>query len=251
MINSIYQKITENLENSNFMTSWLITVIKTSGSSPGKLGAKMLLSNDKKIIGTIGGGTIENLVIQKTLEQQPNETTVWAFDLSKIGMLCGGEQEVLIEPLFPSDILYIIGGGHCGKALAELAIKCGFNVTVIDERIDFANSNCVSYDEIDKHINFSPYTSIVVMTHSHTKDELVMRRILGKNYRYLGVIGSANKAKTMREKLIHDGFNSEELQKVFMPIGFNIGSETPYEIAISILAELIAVRKGRIHETKL
>lgn len=237
---------------------WLITVIGTEGSTPGKIGTKILVNANGDITGTIGGGGIEKRVIDKIMQEKPRNVVKWNFDLGggfieaeKLGMLCGGRQEVLVEPLFCAHELYIIGGGHCGRALSEFAAKCDFNVTVIDDRKDCATNElhpyankviCAPYDNIDPHIDFSSSPFIVIMTHGHTHDELVMRKVLGKPYKYLGVIGSKNKSATLFDRLLKDGYAREELQRVFMPIGLNIGSQTPYEIAVSILAQILSVR---------
>lgn len=253
----IYKKIAQEIESGR--NSWLVTVINVSGSAPGKVGFKMLVNSEGGITGTVGGGTVEMCVIKKIIVDRPAKVVRWAFDLGeggvgeKTGMVCGGTEEVLVEPLFSNSELYIIGGGHCGKALSELAAKCDFDVTVIDERPEHLEQQnhphaCklihAPYGEISNHINFGTNTFIVVMTHSHSNDELAMRNILGKDYAYLGVIGSANKAKTFYVKLLQEGYNPQELSQVFLPIGFDIGSETPYEIATSILAQIIAVKNN-------
>lgn len=238
--------------------TWLVTVIATEGSTPGKIGAKMLVALDGKIVGTIGGGGIEKCVIQKILQDKPKQALRWNFDLGgdfvaaeKLAMLCGGRQEVLVDPLFSMHNLYIIGGGHCGRALSSLAAKCDFNVVVLDNRKDCVNSNlhpcatqliCVDYNKIEQHLDFSCKPFIVIMTQEHKHDELVMRQILGKPYKYLGVIGSKKKSMTIFRRLLADGYSQQELKRVFMPIGFNIGSQAPHEIAVSILAQLLAVR---------
>ncbi|MFA6038595.1 MAG: XdhC family protein, partial [Legionellales bacterium] len=149
--------------------------------------------------------------------------------------------------------LYIIGGGHCGRALSEFAAKCDFNVTVIDDRKDCATNDlhpyatklvCTPYAGIEQHIDFSSSPFIVIMTQGHKHDELAMRKILGKPYKYLGVIGSKKKSAIIFDRLLKDGYARDELQRVFMPIGLSIGSQTPYEVAVSILAQLLAVKAG-------
>lgn len=251
----ILQEINKVLENGK--TAWLTTVIETEGSTPGKVGAKMLVNPDGSIVGTIGGGSVEMLVVQRILKERPAKMAKWDFDLgggfdaAKTGMACGGRQEILIEPLFTAHDLYIVGGGHCGRALSELAAKCDFNVTVIDDRAECVTKEshpyasgliCTPYDSIDQHINFSDEIFIVVMTHRHKHDELVMRKVLGKPYKYLGVIGSKTKSAIVFKNLLRDNFVKDELLRVFMPIGFAIGSQTPHEIAVSIMAQLLAVK---------
>ena len=258
----IYHKITEHLTAKQ--PSWLVTVIDVSGSSPGKVGFKMLVDNKGAILGTIGGGKVEQMVMQKILTAQPQSAVCWHFDLGekgvakdkkirgeKTGMVCGGGLEVLVEPLFSGHALYIIGAGHCGQALSELASKCDFAVTVIDDRAEFvteayhpyaAKLICTPYANTAQHIKFGAETYIVIMTHAHSHDEVVLRQVVDKEYRYLGVIGSKNKAQTVFEHLLRDGYEEKMLRRVFSPIGLRIGSQTPYEIAVSIMAQILAVR---------
>ncbi|MCL5260693.1 MAG: XdhC family protein [Gammaproteobacteria bacterium] len=259
MRNMIYQKISELISNNT--QSWLVTVVGASGSSPGKIGMKMLVINSGETIGTIGGGAIELRVTQKILTDKPTLPVRFSFDLGgnfaseKTGMLCGGEQEVFVDPLFVGHDLYIFGGGHCGQALSELAAKCNFRVTVFDDRPDVVTKTlhpfaskliCVPYADICQHINFSAdNTFLVVMTYSHKHDEVVMRQLISQSYKYLGIIGSKNKVQTIFEHLVKDGFSEELLAKLYTPIGLNIGSQTPYEIAISVMAQLIAVKNAK------
>lgn len=266
----IFQKAAELLANRQ--PAWMVTVTNVAGSSPGKIGNKMLVSAAEQF-GTIGGGTIEISVVKKILVERPRIAECWTFDLGcenvaisgtlgnekvihKTGMVCGGMQQVLVEPLFCAHELYIVGGGHCGRALSELAAKCGFVVTVIDERPEQLEKNqhpwaskliCASYEEVAQHINFDPSnTFVVIMTHAHNKDELALRRVLEaaseNNLRYVGVIGSQKKARTILDRLLSDGFSADILAQIYMPIGLAIESETPYEIAVSIVAQLIAVK---------
>lgn len=267
MHHEIYLKIAEQLTAKQ--PAWLATVIEVGGSAPGKVGFKMLVDSKGEIFGTIGGGSVEISVIKKILALKPAQTVCWCFDLGesvddaspkrddtiaslKTGMICGGRQDVLIEPLFSSNELYIIGAGHCAQALSELAAKCDFAVTVIDDRAEFVTENyhpyanrliCTPYNEITKHVRFAAESSyIVVMTHAHIHDEMVLRQLVNEKYRYLGVIGSKNKTRTLFEHLLKDGYAERTLQQVYAPIGLKIGSQTPHEIAVSIMAQLLAVR---------
>lgn len=258
MRNIIYNTIQTKLEAKK--KAWLITVIATEGSSPGELGMKMVLDIDGEIIGTVGGGAVELLITRKILEEQPTQALCWNFDLGantssseKTGMICGGNQTVFVEPLFTEAELYIMGGGHCGKALAELAAKCDFVVTVIDDRETYITAEqhpyathrvCSSYSDIARHIHFSPSIFVAIMTYGHHHDEVCMRQILGHEYKYLGVIGSSHKAQNILKKLLADGFDPEELKRIFSPIGLDIGSQKPYEIAVSIMAQLLAVKNN-------
>jgi xanthine dehydrogenase accessory factor len=257
----VFEKAITNMQNNEH--SWMATVIYTKGSTPGKIGMKMLINLTNQD-STIGGGAIEQKVIDKIREQKPLTTVKWQFDLDgnveaeKTGMICGGMQEILIEPLFTNQHLYIIGGGHCGQALSELAAKCHFEVTVIDDRKEYAISKLhpdashishIPYGEIEKHINFSTDIYVVIMTHGHKHDKLALQQILGKPYKYLGMIGSKKKTLAIFDQLVAEGYKQTELEKVFAPIGLDIGSETPFEIAISIMGQLLAV-KNKITQIK-
>jgi len=273
MNHKIYQKISEYLAAKQ--AAWLVTVVDVSGSAPGQVGFKMLIDSQGEIFGTVGGGAVEMSVIKKVLLEKPRKALFWHFDLNenagssinqmsdkkdkdhgftaiKTGMLCGGRQDVFVEPLFSSSELYVIGGGHCAQALSELASKCDFTVTVMDNRAEFVTESyhpyavkliCAPYNEISKHLKFAAEsTYIVVMTHGHAHDELVLRQVVNENYKYLGVIGSKHKSRALQEHLIKDGYDKQVLQRVFSPIGLDIGSQTPHEIAVSIVAQLIEVK---------
>lgn len=258
----IFTTIASNINHNT--KSWLVTVINTDGSTPARIGMKMLIDINGKLQGTIGGGAIEKIVVDKILQDQPNIVVKWAFDLGnnpnspQIDMICGGNQEILIDPLFNHSQLYIIGGGHCGTALCELAAKCEFNITIIDDRKEiaatakhpFANQVIhTPYEHITTHIQFNPNIFIVIMTHAHKHDQLVIEKILNQEYKYLGVLGSEHKINSCFERLLQKGFAVEKLNQIHAPIGIKIGSHTPTEIAISILAQMLAIKNEK--QTKL
>jgi xanthine dehydrogenase accessory factor len=160
---------------------------------------------------------------------------------------------VFYDPLFPEEKLLILGGGHVGQALAELAVKLDFAVTVADERPEFADSRRFppgvralsrSYQESIRSFPFDAATYVVVLTHSHVRDLECVRAILSRRYRYAGFIGSARKTKLLREQLKADGFPQGKLDALHAPIGLAIRAETPAELAVSILGELVAVRRN-------
>lgn len=238
----------------------LATVIAAEGSSPGKPGFKMLVCADGTVSGTVGGGEAEQKVIAAALSDDANEVRTMRFELKgepgkKDGtrMVCGGAMEVLLEPVGRTNRLYLLGGGHCGMALSALAAQCGFAVTVIDDRPEWAAKEkhpaarvvCAPYADAAQHINFSDNAFIVIMTHGHEHDEALLRGCIGRPHAYLGLIASKRKAGLFLERLEQDGIGKELLQTVYTPIGFDIGSDTPAEIAVSICAQLIAVRSGK------
>jgi xanthine dehydrogenase accessory factor len=244
----------------NLERCWLVTVINTCGSTPTRIGMKMLVTEQEDLHGTIGGGAVERNTINKIRKEQPSTITKWCFDLDgndnliPTGMICGGTQELLIEPLFNNELLYIIGGGHCGQALSELASRCNFAVTILDNRPEIAQQKklpfanriiCTDYQKINQHISPNPNNYIVIMTHGHKHDQNVIEQVLPITHKYCGVIGSKNKTEQVFNNLLAKGHAKTSLKKIYSPIGFAIGSQTPMEVAISILAQLIAVKNNK------
>lgn len=256
---NIFTKIYDSI-NSGIPT-WLVTVINVTGSTPAKIGMKMLVYSDGSIFGTVGGGEVEKKIIDKIINTKPAEIGKFSFNLGNgfestetTNMVCGGVQEVLIEPMFTGTPLYIIGGGHCGVALSNLASKTGFLVTVIDNRSEWANNKkhpnainniCCDYSEIKNQINFPKDSFIVIMTHGHIHDKLILEQLIVKDYKYLGMIGSKSKVKIVLEEMIKKGFSKEKLKSIFSPIGLDISTHTPDEIAVSIVAQMIAVKNNK------
>ena len=241
---------------------WMATLISSDGSTPAKPGMHLAVPLSGSPLGNLGGGNLEYTVINLIRERKPAKILHWRFDLDEQGqpldkdthpttMICGGKVEVFVEPLFPTSNLFIIGAGHCGKALAHLASLVNFSVTVIDNREDLlikeeypANCRLIynDYTSIEEAVHFDEGAFIVIMTHGHVHDKQVLEHCLRKPFFYLGMIGSEKKVSETFDKLITGGFTKEELHKVHAPIGLSIGSQTPYEIAVSITAQLIKER---------
>lgn len=252
-MNEIYQRINEALQKNE--KGVVLTIIRIEGSSPGRLGDKMLVLASGEKFGTIGGGRAEYEAI-KEVENNWKRREIWRkhYDLDeKGGMLCGGSMEVLFEPIGTRDRLLIFGGGHVGAVLSQLASQSGFWTVVIDNRQEFANKEILPYAQ---QIIFAPYaqalkqielddeTYVVVVTNSHAYDELVLKHCAQKDLAYLGAIGSETKTKKILGDLKEAGIPQEAISKIHMPIGLNIGAQTPFEIAVSIMAEIIAVKYG-------
>jgi xanthine dehydrogenase accessory factor len=170
------------------------------------------------------------------------------------GLICGGQMDVYIEPIEPSPELYIIGAGHVGTHLAQLAQTAGFRVHVVDDREKFANrerfpdATEVVTEDIPAWLartNLAPHTYVVIVTRGHTNDLEALRALAPRDLRYLGLIGSRAKVARIYDALTTDGMAAEHLHRVHAPIGLDIGAVTPQEIAVSILAELIAVKHGK------
>ena len=249
---------------------WQVTIIGIIGSTPAKPGMKMLIPAQDKEFGNLGGGELEYVVINYVRNHQPAEAQMLHFRLDNSGskveidinpaaeiatnMICGGKVSVFVEPLFRKHRLYIIGAGHCGRALALLAKLCDFYVIIIDNRkellehqgIKSADRICHSdYTDLDKYIEFNENAYIVIMTHGHVHDKEVLEYCLRRRSRYLGMIGSRTKVPQTFADLRQKGYTDDELARVHTPIGIPINSHTPYEIAVSIMAEVIGIRNAK------
>ena len=244
---------------------WQASIIETDGSTPARIGMKLAVPLKGDAFGNLGGGEMEYLVINTIRQEQPASIVKWAYDLDEQGntvqldqiktaMICGGKAEVLIEPLFSPHPLYIIGAGHCGRALADLASKTDFRVRVVDNRRELLQETAFppeaelihnDYNHLEDAVSFTERAYIVIMTYGHVHDKQVLEYCLRKPCHYLGMIGSQKKVAETLAKLRQQGFTEQETAKVHAPIGLPIGSHTPYEIAVSILAELISVRNAR------
>jgi xanthine dehydrogenase accessory factor len=238
----------------------LVTIVSTTGSTPQRIGAKMLVFADGRIIGTIGGGCYENDAFWKAREAITNrKPRLVHYELSddfaqETGLICGGQMDVYIEPIEPSPELYIVGAGHVGFHLARLAHDVGFRVHVIDDREKFANAerfpNAVEIvvDDVASWIergSIPAHAYAVIVTRGHTNDLGALRALAPRELRYLGLIGSRAKVARIYEALVADQMPADLLTRVHAPIGLDIGAVTPQEIAVSILAELIAVKHGK------
>jgi xanthine dehydrogenase accessory factor len=239
----------------------LVTIVSTTGSTPQRVGAKMLVFADGRIIGTIGGGCYENDAFWKAREAITNrKPQLVHYELDddfaqETGLICGGQMSVYIEPIEPSPELYVVGAGHVGFHLANMAHEVGFRVHVIDDREKFANRerfpNAVEVATEDipawlTRTTIQPHAYVVVVTRGHTNDLDAVRVLAPRDVRYLGLIGSRAKVARITDQLLAEGMDPAVLKQVHAPIGLDIGAVTPQEIAVSILSELIAVKHGKI-----
>jgi xanthine dehydrogenase accessory factor len=239
----------------------LVTIVAANGSTPQRVGAKMLVFADGRTVGTIGGGCYENDAFWKAREVlKTRKPVTLKYELAddfaeENGLVCGGQMEVFIEPIEPAPALYVFGAGHVGFFLARLAHEAGFHVHVVDDREKFANRTRfpdaadVVVEDIPawlerSTIPESAYAVIVTRGHKHDLDAL--RALAGRPLRYLGLIGSRAKVARIYDALLEEGsIGRDALTHVHAPIGLDIGAVTPQEIAVSILAELIGVRRGK------
>jgi xanthine dehydrogenase accessory factor len=239
----------------------LVTIVSSTGSTPQRVGAKMLVYADGRTVGTIGGGCYENESFWKAREAiKSRKPLTMKFDLNddfaqETGLVCGGQMEVFIEPVEPSPELFVFGAGHVGYHVARMAHEVGFHVHVVDDREKFANTERFGDDIevvvdhipawLDTH-QLPPASYAVIVTRGHTHDLDAMRSLSSRPLRYLGLIGSKAKVKRIFDALLEEGVQPDTLTGVHAPIGLDIGAITPQEIAISIVAELIAVKHGKI-----
>lgn len=235
-------------------------VIRTEGSVPRKPGAKMIIFKDGKTIGSLGGGDLENKIIQEAIaaiEEGKCRIASFILDLEKgkLDMMCGGTGEVYIEPILPPEKLIIFGAGHITRALAPMMKKIGFLVSVVDDSPDFLQKE--SFPDIeDMHIedmvafadklSSDSETYIVCLSRGFSRDKAVLNQLLKKQFRYIGMIGSQRKIEAMIKDLQEEGIPKEAFSMLKSPVGLDIGAETPEEIAISIAGEIIAVKKGKL-----
>jgi xanthine dehydrogenase accessory factor len=236
----------------------MATIVHTNGSIPSFESSRMLVREDGSILGTIGGGCVEAEVWAAAKDvlkaEAPRKMT---FNLNNEasydnGLICGGTLEVFVEPILPQPTLYIFGGGHVSMALAAAAHTAGFNIGVIDDREQFANLErfpmatevYTSYEEAYEKIKPNASSYLVIVTRGHRDDMRVLGWAVGTEARYIGMIGSKRKVLSVYKALEQEGIDPHKFDDVHAPVGLDIGALTPYEIAISIAAELIAVRRG-------
>ena len=230
----------------------LATVTETSGSSPASTGQMMAVLADGSSAGTIGGGASENQVKQIAVNAIKNNDKVFSFsfDHAEFGMVCGGSMKGYGSVLGEENHLFIFGGGHIAQCLAPLAQRTGFFVTVIEDRPEFesefqgANYFVCKPENYEKELQLQGAAYVVICTRGHKTDDDALRFCLGRPTKYLGMIGSSTKVKTLFERLRKDGYKEETLKNLYTPIGLDIASMIPAEIAVSILAEMLLVKNN-------
>jgi len=237
----------------------LATIVSRKGSTPRKDPAKMLLCEDGRQIGSIGGGCIEAEVCREALMVMRTERpALLSFDLTdenaeESAMLCGGIMEVYVEPITPEPRLFIFGAGHIGQCVAEVAKSIGFTVAVVDDRVKYASPERFPradalyvdpWEEAFRKLPINDSSYLLIATRGHQYDLECLRFAVQTPAKYIGLLGSRRKTKLLFEVLEREGVNPASFGRVYAPVGIEIGSETPEEIAISIAAELVAVRKN-------
>ncbi len=263
-MNTIYQALVEIEKNHE--SAALCTVVKSEGSTPRHVGSKMLVYPDGHFIGTVGGGDLEHRVIDEAWvalgDGQSRLLHYSMVDPSRGDPgLCGGQVEVFVEPILPDPLVVIIGAGHVGKAIVHLAKWLGFRVAVSDDRAELCNPEAtpeadayypVRMGELPKHVKIDRRTFIILTTRGSNVDVDGLAPLLDLPAAYIGVIGSRRRWASTVKGLKAQGVSEEKLAKVHSPIGLELQAETPEEIAVSIMAEILMIRdKGTGKQMKM
>lgn len=255
-MSSILQALAE-LE-SNHQIAALCTVVRSSGSTPRHATSKMLVYPDGHLLGTVGGGELENRVIKEAQDSlMDGKSRLLEYKMTDPSRgdagVCGGQVEVFVEPILLPPVIVVIGGGHVGKAVAHLAKWLGYRVAVSDDRPEYCSAennpdadiffNC-TMAELPLHMNINPQTSLILTTRGSNVDVSGLPALLESQAGYIGVIGSRRRWAETVKGLNNAGLSDEQLKRVHSPIGLGIGAETPEEIAVSIMAEVLMIRGG-------
>lgn len=237
----------------------LVTVVGAQGSTPQRPGARMLVFADGTLSGTIGGGCVEAEMSRRArLAIESGRPCLTSYDLTpdqagEEGLVCGGRMEVFIEPLQGTPDLAILGAGHVARPLCALASTAGFRVSVLDDREKYATEErfpeavrvvASSFESAADTLRLTPRSFVVVVTRGHRGDAVAIGSCLPRRPRFLGLLGSRAKMVHVLADLVERGFTSDDLARIETPVGIEIGAETPEEIAVSIVARMIAVRRG-------
>lgn len=237
----------------------LATIVQVQGSIPSYQAAKLLIRDDGSIAGTIGGGCVEAEVWNAAREViESGKAKHLSFNLGQDaaydnGLICGGQLEVFVEPVFPQPKAFIFGAGHISKSLAKVAALAGFSTAVIDDRESFASRerfpeadeiHAGEYEDVIPRLAINESGYVVIVTRGHRDDMRVLRLVAGSPARYIAMIGSKRKVISVIKELEREGVARESLERIYAPMGLEIGAESPEEIAISVVAEMIAVRRN-------
>jgi xanthine dehydrogenase accessory factor len=252
----IFQEITR-LKKRGEPAAWCV-IISTSGSTPRRTSTKMIVYGDGRTSGSIGGGEKESYIISQALEsikegaprvvKYPNSETELGESDEFTGQL-----EVYVEPIAPQATVLVIGLGHVGKAVAKLAKYMGYRVVVSDDREGYATPEQIpeadlfhtgEISQLLKDIEIHPHTYVLLTTRNVDVDLEILPVILETSPAYIGVIGSKRRGEIARRKLLEMGIGEKSLKKIVSPMGLDLGAETPEEIALSILAEIVMLKRG-------
>ena len=251
---SIFQALSE-LEKNNESAA-LCTVVKSEGSTPRHVGSKMLVYSDGKFVGTVGGGELENRVLKAARESLKNGSAVTlSYTMADPSRgdpgVCGGTVEVFVEPILPPAMIVVIGAGHVGKAVVHLAKWLGYRVAVSDDRTEFCNPEstpgadayyAVEMGKLADHLKINKQTYIVITSRGSSIDAAGLPGLLEAGAAYVGVIGSRRRWLTTAKALKDQGVAEARIAQVHSPMGLELNAETPEEIAVSIMAEILMIK---------
>ena len=237
----------------------LATIIQVQGSIPSYESSKILVRDDGSIVGTVGGGCVEAevwSVAQDVMrEEKPRRLH---FNLNQNpeydeGLVCGGSLDIFVEPILATPTLYLFGGGHVSLSIAKVATIAGFDTVIVDDRTAFANkerfpeageTHAGPWEETLPKLTLNEFSYVVIATRGHKADLTCLRWAVATQARYVGMVGSKRKLIEFYKVLEREGVPAAQLEQVHSPVGLDIGALTPQEIAVSVVAEIIAVRRG-------
>ena len=236
----------------------IATIVQVNGSIPSYESAKLLVREDGSMLGTIGGGCVEaevwNVAREVMESEKPRHLN---FSLGQDaaydnGLICGGQLDVFVEPVVPQPRAFIFGAGHISKSLSKIANLAGFATVIVDDRESFANRErfpeadelyAENYEAVFPKLVINGTSYVIIVTRGHRDDMRVLRWAVETSARYIAMIGSKRKVIGVVKELEKEGLPRESFERIFAPMGFEIGAVMPEEIAVSVVAEMIAVRR--------
>lgn len=253
-MNTIYRALSEIEKNNE--SAALCTVVKSEGSTPRHVGSKMLVYQDGKFIGTVGGGDLEHRVLDEAwMAMGDGESRLLSYTMVDPSRgdpgVCGGTVEVFVEPILPPAMIVVIGGGHVGKEVVHLAKWLGFRVVVSDDRPEFCNPESVpgadayypvEMGKLPEQLKINNRTYIIITSRGANVDIQGLPNLLESDAAYIGVIGSKRRWLTTAKALKKQGISEEKIGRVHSPMGLELNAETPEEIAVSIMAEVLMLK---------
>ena len=237
----------------------LATIVEVNGSIPSFESAKMLIREDGSIAGTIGGGCVEAEVwnaareVMETERPRSLKFTLGQDAAYDNGLICGGQLSVFVEPVIPHPQAILFGAGHISKAISRIASIAGFGTIIVDDREQFANRerfpeaeaiHAAPYEEVFPQLTVGPSSYLIIVTRGHRDDMRVLRWAVTTGARYVAMIGSRRKTISVVKELEKEGLPRAAFEKIFAPMGLEIGAITPEEIAVAVVAEMVAVRRA-------
>jgi xanthine dehydrogenase accessory factor len=256
MKDNLFKIIAELTERGE--TAALCTIVQSKGSTPRRAGSKMLVFESGEFTGTVGGGELEHRVLDEAMiamaEGKPSLLEYSMTDPKRGDPgVCGGQLEVYVEPIMPPEKIVVIGGGHVGKAVAHLAKWLGYQVAISDDRVEFCTPEMnpdadeffpVAMEDLPKHLKLNRQTYLILTTRGSVVDVFGLPPLLESKAAYIGVIGSRRRWAETVKGLKEKGVSDEAIKRVHSPMGLELNAETPEEIAVSIMAEIIMLSSG-------